>query len=90
MTDDEIYLACLLAIGPWDWEVQQTEFLMDQLNKKLGRRAAIDEGLAFINGYRNYSVVGRSAYDSAIGAVVTDCITKPQVKEIIDTHTVGE
>ena len=31
MTDDEIYLACLLAIGPWDWEVQQTEFLMDQI-----------------------------------------------------------
>ncbi len=55
MTDDELYLACLLAIGPWDWKVEQTEFLMDQLNKSLGRKASLDEGMKFINGYRTYS-----------------------------------
>ena len=89
MTDDEIYLACLLAIGPWDWKVEQTEFLMDQLNKKLGRRAAVDEGMAFINGYRAYSQPKRDAYSRAIGGVVTTCITKPEVEKIIDTHSVG-
>ena len=90
MTDDEIYLACLLVIGPWDWKVQQTEFLMDQLNKKLGRRAAVDEGMVFINGYRAYCQPKRDAYSRAIGEVVATYITKPEVEKIIDTHTVGK
>jgi hypothetical protein len=54
LSDDELYLACMLAIGPWDWKVDQTEFLMDQLNGKLGRKASVVEGMDFINGYRAY------------------------------------
>jgi len=89
MTDDELYLACLLVIGPWNWKVEQTEFLMDQLNRSLGRKASPDEGMKFINGYRNYSVVGRDAYHKAIGEVISNVLTKPEVEKIIDTHTVG-
>ncbi len=88
MTDDEIYLACLLAIGPWDWKVEQTEFLMDQLNKKLGRRAAVDEGLAFINGYRKFASVGAKGTEW-LAKAATDVIVSGQV-ETIDTHTVGQ
>ena len=90
MTDDELYLACLLAIGPWDWKVEQTEFLMEQLNKKLGRRASIDEGMAFINGYRAYSRPDFGAHTAAISDVIATCITKPEVEKIIDTHSVGK
>ncbi len=97
MTDDEIYLACLLAIGPWDWKVDQTEFLMEQLNRKLGRRAALDEGMAFINGYRQYSrpeakvtAVSNTLVTSIAQEAMDARIENHWAKELIDTHNVGK
>jgi hypothetical protein len=90
LSDDEIYLACLLAIGPWDWKVEQTEFLMDQLNRKLGRRASLDEGLAFINGYRTYSLPKRPSHDVKFSNAIANVLVKPQLEKMIDTHNVGK
>ena len=56
MTDDEIYLACLLAIGPWNMKVFQVEYLMAQLRQKLGREPETEENMRFVMGFRKYCI----------------------------------
>ena len=90
MTDDEIYLACLLTIGKWDFTVEQVTFLCDQNRQRLGRAPTLDENMAFVQGYRKYCSPSHNAHLSEIGKLATNAIVKPMMNKLIDTHTVGK